>query len=194
MTLKSQKSSSQSRFDLFTKMQLFLKMVDKRARLAAEYLGVNPTSICGYDNRLSMNEVQFKKYLETPEAKAAFETGCLGEPTPDSKAFTDTITNDQILPVLGCEVPEPLRNVCCAQWFHSHKSKKNCQHNTVGGIWWREKYADEYNRIKYICTLELATLDKYINENYETAEEREILRPYYAHNITEKVRESIASD
>jgi hypothetical protein len=171
-------------------MRQFMVMVEARARLAADYLKVDVTSICGYDKRLAMNATQFEKYLKTAEAMAIFDNRRLGPPTEDSKAFTEHIPCESMPVYQGCDVPAELDGICLSQWIHSHKSKKNCQHNTVGGIYWRNKYKQEYDVGQLFIRQQTGFYQELIKKIHEAAEERQILQPIWAHNITEVVSDT----
>ncbi len=146
-------------------------MIHARAKIAAQHPDVNSKDICGYDNRLAMNEHQFEAWLKTDEGKKAFQTGVLGPRTAETKATSAHIPYPgQVIPE-PVIVPEALDNICL--------KPKKCKHNN-----WRDIHGQDY---AYMIEQSQKSIQRFIvqeNELIEDAEVREATKEYDAHNIT----------
>jgi COMPASS component SPP1 len=74
----SQAVQLERRIEGYQNQQKLLIMINDRAKIAAQQLNLGFKDICGYDNRLSMNEEQFLMWSETGEGSTALKTGVLG--------------------------------------------------------------------------------------------------------------------
>ncbi|KAE8450250.1 hypothetical protein EG329_006678 [Mollisiaceae sp. DMI_Dod_QoI] len=149
-----------------------LGMIHDRAKIAAKHPSVDVKDMCGYDNRLAMNDAEFEKWMKSEEAKEAFKTGKLGPRTAETKGIA------QVLPYPGqaapatSDVPDALNNICI-------KSKKKCKH-----IQWREVHNQDFCNMIQVLEAELEKLKEKEDEIIDDAETREATKEYYANNIT----------
>ena len=82
--IKNKKTELQCRVRGYQNQHKLFRMVLARAKLAAQHLK-ETKPLCGYDNRMAFNEVQFEKWSKTTEGKTALETGILGPRTDETK-------------------------------------------------------------------------------------------------------------
>jgi hypothetical protein len=85
--IKLKKQRVERRIEGYQNQQKLLIMINDRAKIAAQQLNLGFKDICGYDNRLSMNEEQFLMWSETAEGSTALKTGVLGPRTAETKAI-----------------------------------------------------------------------------------------------------------
>ena len=174
-SLKLQKQVIERRIQGYQNQQKLLIMINKRATLAALELKLDVKDICGYDNRLAMNEAQFFKYSKTEEGKAALGSGVLGPRTAETKAIGAHIPYpSQVIPTAP-EVSDTLNNICLV------KGRKKCKH-----YGWREIHNEDFLFSQKNLKDELAKLTKREDEIIEDAETREATKDYYAENTTEQ--------
>ncbi len=153
-------------------------MVHFRAKMASDLCAKNNDlsdgvkDICGYDNRLSFNQVQFEKWYDTLEGQKAFETGVLGPRTEE------TMHINRVIEAPGQVVPPPrrvldaLQNICL-------KQRKKCKH-----INWREIHNQDYLEMPTVLKMQLKKLEARAFEIVDDAETREATKDYYADNVT----------
>ena len=147
-------------------------MVNERVKIALRQPNLEVKDLCGYDNRLAMNEFQFAIWCETSEAKAAFETGVLGPRSKESKAVGSVIHFPGQVTPEPLKVPDALDNLCL-------KARKKCKHLT-----WRELHNHDFVYKRKTLRDELEKLAKTEAEIIDDAETREATKDYYANNVT----------
>lgn len=149
-----------------------LIMIDERSKHAVKHPAVELKTICGYDNRLAMNEAEFKDWFESPEGQTTFTTGILGPRSAETKDLGAHI------PYPGQILPEPLKiadaleNICL-------KAPKKCKHNA-----WREIHNGDFTVMINNLTAQLNRLTQREEEIIDDAETREATKDYYADNVT----------
>jgi len=150
-------------------------MIKDRRALALHHPGVPNKDICGYDNRLAMNQPEFTRWASTTEGKAALSSGVLGPRTEETKSIGAHIPYPgQIIPAEP-EVPDELDNICL-------KPRKKCRHNG-----WYETHIGDYRFNQDLLRKEAAKLVAEEHEIIDDAETREATKDYYAHNTVEQL-------
>ncbi|KAH8654534.1 hypothetical protein BGZ60DRAFT_418706 [Tricladium varicosporioides] len=162
------------RIDSYKAQQRLLVMVHERAQAAAKHLGVPEKSICGYDNRLAVNEYEFGRWKESAEGKSAFATGKLGPRTAETKSFSARIYADHHTKPAIPDVADSLNNICL---------NKSCKKHTL----WRIVHGQDYAVMQINLKKELDKLTKQAEDIVEDAETREATKEYHAHNTVEQL-------
>lgn len=170
-TIMDQKDQALDQVALTDKQLAFYRLVCARAETAATHLGVKLSAICGYDNRLSMNDWQFRVYQTTGEYKIAVKNGVLGPATANS------------LSILGAEnvvaddgLPKALQNICLEPVQMNPKLKPGCKHNTCG-VMWRDRTEDEFEKKKLRAMTWYNGLQYSLKKIKQTARERQFMKP-----------------
>ncbi|RAL66020.1 hypothetical protein DID88_005681 [Monilinia fructigena] len=136
---------------------------------------VDAKEICGYDNRLALNESEFGIWCESEEGKGYLATGILGPRTEETKHIGETTPYPgQVIPDTG-DTPDELKNLCI-------KPIKKCKHNG-----WRGNHAEQYAYATKTLMEELAKLSKQEASIIEDAETREATKDYNAENTVEQL-------
>ncbi len=136
----------------------------------------SPKDICGYDNRLALNEDQFLKWKASQEGKSAFETGILGPRTAETMGIGNhMLYPGQVVPAKPKVDPE-LDNICLAKPVKGHKHTGWI--STHGG--------DFQGTIKY-AREDIAELKQKFDDIVDDAEVAEASKAYDAHNTTEQL-------
>lgn len=173
--IKLKKQVIESRIQGYQNQQKILIMINKRAKLAALEPNLDVKDICGYDNRLAMNEAQFLRWSKTEEGKAALESGILGPRTAETKDIGAQIPYpNQIIPPAP-EVSDALNNICL-------KARKKCKH-----FGWRDIHNEDFLFNQKNLKDELTKLTKKEEEIIDDAETREATKDYYAENTVEQL-------
>ncbi|KAF4627454.1 hypothetical protein G7Y89_g10701 [Cudoniella acicularis] len=172
--IESRKHIIEQRMECYKNQQKLLVMVHERAQAAAKHLNVAEKSICGYDNRLAVNEHEFSRWKESPEGISAFTTGKLGPRTPGTKTITARIyAPHQTIPSVP-DVANALNNICL---------NKSCKKHTL----WRIVHGQDYAVMQANLKKDLEKLQKQAEEIIEDAETREATKEYHAHNTVEQL-------
>jgi COMPASS component SPP1 len=151
-------------------------MVIDRAKIAAQHLKPDVKSICGYDNRLSFNELQFERWSKTVEGKTALETGVLGPRTAETKGINAAIPYPgQVVPKPAV-VPDILNNICIKP------ENPKCQHNKLAS--WKDIHNQDFAFNAKLLRDQLDKLTIHEAEIIDDAETREATKEYYADNVT----------
>lgn len=147
-------------------------MILARAEKAAEHLELKSVKeICGYDNRLAMNQAEFSKWCKTEEGKRALGSGVLGPRTSESKSIgAHFLMPGQVAPDTS-DVPDVLNNICV---------KKKC----IKHHGWASVHKDEFSYSYNLLIQERKKLSDKQSEIIDDAELREVMKPEYADNIT----------
>jgi len=170
--IKKKKAVLQDRIKLYQDQLRVLKMMIQRAKIAAQQPNLEVKDICGYDNRLAMNEAQFARWCQSIEGKTALETGVLGPRTDEVKDINAHIPfPGQVIPEAPT-VPDALNNICL-------KNRKKCKHLT-----WRELHNQDFMYQAKLLRDELDKLTKVEEEIIDDAETREATKDYYSDNVT----------
>lgn len=148
--------------------QILLRMIDKRAKEATQYVGRN---ICGYDPRLSFNFDEFIIWYGSEEAKKAFSTGVI-HPIPEETRRLLTFL-PQLQPLDNGNLADELKDVC------TFPRPTKCRH-----AYWRELHNQDYTEHIYQCNSAIANAEREIKSRIEEAETREATASYYAQNKT----------
>lgn len=147
-------------------------MVNDRSKIAAKEPNLEVKDICGFDNRLSMNEEEFDEWFNSEEGKQAFAIGKLGPRTDETKAIGACIPYPgQVIPT-PAKVSDALDNICL-------KPKRRCQHMN-----WLAIHGTDFVNMQQILKEQMKKLTEAQNEIIEDAELREASKAYYAHNVT----------
>lgn len=173
--IKARRAIIEKRIESFKTAQKLLIMMNKRARIAQEHPDVDVKEICGYDNRLALNENEFGAWCESEEGKGYLATGVLGSRTEETKHIGATTPHPgQVVPDTG-DLPDELKSLCL-------KLAKKCKHIT-----WRSNHAEQYAYATKTLTEELSKLSKQEASIIEDAETREATKDYNAENTVEQL-------
>ena len=148
-------------------------MVVARAEKAAEHLlkSKSVKKICGYDNRLAMNQAQFEKWRKSEEGECALRSGSLGPATGETQNSRGDIFMSPQGVLDPSDVLYILNNICL--------EKKCNQH-----LHWASFHKEEFRYQINLLVREKNKLGEKINELIEDAETREAMQPEYSDNIT----------
>jgi len=150
-------------------------MINKRSKIAAAQHNLEVKDLCGYDNRLAMNETEFGIWCNSKEGKTALATDTLGPRTVETKPLGAQIPYPgQIIPD-AADVPDALKNICL-------KGRKKCKH-----LMWREIHNQDFLYNQKMLKEELAKLSKTEADIIDDAETREATKGYYSNNTTEQL-------
>ncbi|PQE24422.1 hypothetical protein CJF30_00009920 [Rutstroemia sp. NJR-2017a BBW] len=155
--------------------QKLLIMINKRAKTAQEHPNIDVKEICGYDNRLAMNEAEFTAWCNTSEGQTTLETGALGPRTAESKHIGAHIPYPGQPEPETKDLVEELDNICL-------RPRKKCKH-----LSWREIHAEAYSYSQKNLREDLERLDRKKTEIIDAAEVREATKGYYAENTVEQL-------
>lgn len=147
-------------------------MIHERAKIAVTHPSLEIKGICGYDNRLAMNEAEFKDWFDSQEGQTAFTTGVLGPRTDETKGIGAHILYPGQIAHESPKVPDALHNICL-------KPQKKCKH-----VNWREIHNGDFIAMTRNLKEQLARLTEQEEEIIDDAETREATKDYYADNIT----------
>ncbi|CAD6444447.1 22507518-6eea-42ef-86ce-b6e344c48e92 [Sclerotinia trifoliorum] len=173
--IKARRTIIEQRIESFKTAQKLLIMMNRRAKIAQEHPDVDVKEICGYDNRLALNEYEFGAWCASEEGKGYLATGVLGPRTEETKHIGETTPYPgQVIPDTG-DLPDELKNLCI-------KPLKKCKHNG-----WRGNHAEQYAYATKTLTEELAKLSKQEASIIEDAETREATKDYNAENTVEQL-------
>ncbi|KAL2069027.1 hypothetical protein VTL71DRAFT_15365 [Oculimacula yallundae] len=170
--IQQKKRMLEAQIEGYKKQKRLLKMINERAKIASQQPSLDVKAICGYDDRLAMNEAEFNAWLESEEGQKAFETDVLGPRTEDTKGIgAHILYPGQIIPGIS-KVADALDNICL-------KPPKKCKHQN-----WREIHNGDFIAMQHILTEQLNRLTDNEKEIIDDAETREATKDYYADNIT----------
>ncbi|QSZ36581.1 hypothetical protein DSL72_006461 [Monilinia vaccinii-corymbosi] len=173
--IKARRAIIEQRIEGFKTAQQLLIMINRRAKIAQEHPDVDVKEICGYDNRLAFNEIEFGAWCESEEGKGYLATGILGPRTEETKHIGETTPYPgQVVPDSG-DTPDELKNICI-------KPLKKCKHNG-----WRGNHAEQYAYATKTLMEELGRLSKQEASIIEDAETREATKDYNAENTVEQL-------
>jgi COMPASS component SPP1 len=170
--IREKKKRLEDRIKGYQNQQKLLIMVNDRVKIAAKEPNLEVKDICGFDNRLAMNEEEFDEWFNSEEGKQAFATGKLAPRTAETKGIGARV------PYPGQVVPAPpkvsaaLDNLCL-------KPKRKCQH-----LGWLNIHGTDFVNMQQILKQEMLKLVKAEEEIIEDAELREATKSYYAENET----------
>lgn len=151
----------------------FLNMVNERMKTAAKQPNLEFKDLCGYDNRLAMNDAEFARWCRTEEGKKAFEAKELGPRTAETMDIgAVTPYPGQVIPPVP-EVPDELKNICL-------KKAKKCNKH----LDWFKMLLHDFRHLQKQLQVALDKLAERETEIIEDAEIREATKDYNAHNIT----------
>lgn len=159
----------------YKNQQELLKFVNERSKIAIKQSNLEVKDICGYDNRLAMNEAEFKDWFESEEGKAAFAAQKLGPRIDATKAIGAHVPYPGQVIAEALEVPDALANICL-------KPRKKCKH-----IGWRELHNQDFGVMQMNLREQLKKLTESEEEIIDDAETREATKDYYADNVTVQV-------
>lgn len=149
-------------------------MIVTRAEQAARHLNMKSgKDICGYDNRLAMNEAEFASWSATQEGKTALESGVLGPRTAETMSIGAHVPMPgQVVPEVP-HVPDVLHNICT-------KTAKKCIKHQGWSLVHKDSFAFSYNdlfrQVKWFLEIEALIIDD--------AETREATKDLYSDNVT----------
>lgn len=147
-------------------------MIRERRKLAIVH---SNKDICGYDNRLAMNQAEFRNWEATEEGKIAFETGVLGPRTEETKPMGAHVLYPGQATPEQAEITVALRNICLSK-------QKKCKH-----YGWFDIHGNDYKYNMGLLRKEVARLESQEAGIIDDAETREATKDYYAHNTTEQL-------
>lgn len=174
-SIKKEKEVIQGDIEGIQNQQKLLKMVHERSIVAVNHPSLDVKDICGYDNRLAMNDAEFARWMKTDEGKKAFKTGVLGQRTAETKSIGAVIPYPGQATPAAADVPEALDNICL-------KGRKKCRHSG-----WREVHNQDFIFTQTQLRDKLKKLQEKEDEIIDDAETREATKEYYADNITEQL-------
>lgn len=170
--IKQKKKIIEGRIKGFQNQQKLLIMINDRSKIAAQQPHLEVKDVCGYDNRLAMNEAEFAEWFNSEEGKKAFETGKLGPRTAETKGIGAHIPYPgQVVPTPP-KVSDALNNICL-------RPKKKCKH-----LGWLNIHGQDFVTMQQILKTDLKKLMEAEDEIIEDAETREATKEYYADNKT----------
>lgn len=173
--IKARRAIIEQRIEGFKTAQKLLIMMNRRAKIAQDHPDVDVKEICGYDNRLALNEYEFGAWCASEEGKGYLNTGILGPRTEETKHIGETTPYPgQIIPDTK-DIPDELKSMCI-------KAHKKCVHNG-----WRGNHAEQYAYATKTLTEELVKLSKQEASIIEDAETREATKDYNAENTVEQL-------
>ncbi|ESZ94798.1 hypothetical protein SBOR_4817 [Sclerotinia borealis F-4128] len=173
--IKARRTIIEQRIEGFKTAQKLLIMMNRRAKIAQEHPDVDVKEICGYDNRLALNEDELGAWCASDEGKGYLAIGVLGPRTEETKHIGETTPHSgQVIPDTG-DVPDELKNMCI-------KPLKKCKHNG-----WRGNHAEQYAYATKTLTEELAKLSQQEASIIDDAETREATKDYNAENTVEQL-------
>jgi COMPASS component SPP1 len=147
-------------------------MINDRSKIAAKEPNLEVKDICGYDNRLAMNEEEFDEWFNSEEGKQAFATGKLGPRTAETKEIGARVPYPgQVVPTPP-KVSDALDNICL-------KQKRKCRH-----LNWLSIHGADFVTMQQNLKDEMKKLVEAEKEIIEDAELREATKGYYAENET----------
>ncbi|KAH8597930.1 hypothetical protein B0O99DRAFT_540053 [Bisporella sp. PMI_857] len=170
--IQMKKSTLEARIEGYTKQVELLKMINERAKKATQQPNLEIKDLCGYDNRLAMNEAEFAFWCNTTEGKTAFETGVLGPRTEETKSIGGIVSFPGQASPDAPKVSDALDNLCL-------RPRKKCKH-----LNWRELHNHDFVYNRKILRDELEKLSKAEAEIIDDAETREATKDYYSNNVT----------
>ncbi|KAF8864628.1 hypothetical protein BDZ45DRAFT_669394 [Acephala macrosclerotiorum] len=174
-SIKKEKGVIQGDIEGIQNQQRLLKMVHERSIVAVNHPSLDVKDICGYDNRLAMNDAEFARWMKTEEGKKAFKTGVLGPRTAETKGIGAIIPYPGQATPAAADVPEALDNICL-------KGRKKCRH-----AGWREVHNQDFIFTQSQLRDKLKKLQEKEDEIIDDAETREATKEYYADNVTEQL-------
>ncbi|KAH7336233.1 hypothetical protein BKA65DRAFT_403055 [Rhexocercosporidium sp. MPI-PUGE-AT-0058] len=170
--IQQKKRVLEAQIEGYKNQKKLLKMINERAKIASQHPSLDVKAICGYDDRLAMNEAEFNAWRESEEGQKAFETEVLGPRTEDTKGIgAHILYPGQAVPGIT-KVADALDNICL-------KPPKKCKHQN-----WREIHNQDFIAMQLILTEQLNRLTENEKEIIDDAETREATKDYYADNIT----------
>lgn len=170
--IQQKKRVLEAQIEGYKKQVTLLKMINERAKIAAQHPSLDSKAICGYDDRLTMNEAEFNAWLESEEGQQAFATNVLGARTADTKGIGAHILYPGQAAPGATKVPDAIDNVCL-------KPPKKCKHQN-----WRDIHNTDFLAMQRILNANLERLEENEKEIIDDAETREATKDYYADNIT----------
>ncbi|CAD6503619.1 BgTH12-03279 [Blumeria graminis f. sp. triticale] len=170
--IRAQKSSLEAKIDLVHAQKKLLVMIHERCKTAALIPNLEVKDICGYDNRLAMNQSQFLQWKNTAEGNLAFETGVLGPRTEETSSIGMPLNFPGETVAESSSMAAELQNICL-------KPRKKCKHNG-----WRDIHGGDYQLSIQNYESHKVKLQDEVDEIVEEAELREATKDYHAHNIT----------
>ncbi|PVH88897.1 hypothetical protein DL98DRAFT_565742 [Cadophora sp. DSE1049] len=171
--IQQKKRLLEAQIEGYQNQQKLLLMISARAQAASKHPSLDVKAICGYDDRLAMNQAEFNAWLESEEGQNAFSTNKLGPRTEATKGIgAHILYPGQAVPPPSKVVDDALDNICL-------KPPKKCKHQN-----WREIHNMDFKRMEIILTEQLNRLTESEAEIIEEAETREATKDYYADNIT----------
>jgi COMPASS component SPP1 len=146
-------------------------MVLGRAEKAAAYLELKSVKeLCGYDNRLAVNQAQFAKWSKTEEGKRALDSGVLGPRTAETTSIGGhVLMPGQVAP--DSTLPDEINNIC---------TKKKCAKHSG----WAAVHKDDISYSYSLLVQENKRLTNKRNQIIENAELTEAMKDEYSDNVT----------
>jgi COMPASS component SPP1 len=170
--IKEKKKTLEDRIKGYQNQQKLLVMINDRSKIAAKEPNLEVKDICGYDNRLAMNEEEFDEWFNSEEGKQAFATGKLGPRTAKTKEIGARVPYPgQVVPTPP-KVSDALDNICL-------KQKRKCRH-----LNWLSIHGADFVTMQQNLKDEMKKLVEAEKEIIEDAELREATKGYYAENET----------
>ncbi|CZT03354.1 related to SPP1 Subunit of the COMPASS complex, which methylates histone H3 on lysine 4 [Rhynchosporium agropyri] len=170
--IQQKKKILEAQIEGYKKQKRLLKMINERAKVASQQPSLDVKAICGYDDRLAMNEAEFNAWLESEEGQKAFESDVLGPRTEDTRGIgAHILYPGQVIPATA-KIADALDNICL-------KPPKKCKHQN-----WREIHNGDFIAMQLILMEQLNRLTENEKEIIDDAETREATKDYYADNVT----------
>ncbi|KAG9238736.1 hypothetical protein BJ875DRAFT_415639 [Amylocarpus encephaloides] len=174
--IEAKKAVIVGRIEGYVLQKKLLVMILERCQAAAAHPACEEKGLCGYDNRLSFNEYEFKHWVATTEGQAAFGAGKLGPRTDATKSIsTRQFAPHQPKPAVP-KVIDAFNNICMT------KSKSCIKHRQ-----WRVIHGQDYAHMSAELKKDLDKLNKQADEIIDDAETREAAKEYHAHNTVEQL-------
>ncbi len=169
--IKKKQTVIEARIKIYRQQYILLRKVLERQVIAAQQPGLDLKDACLYDNRLSLNEVEFREWAETEEGKNALAPGVpLGPQTAATRQVlgkrpyaSQSIPDSPILPAA-------VQDLCL-------RPKKRCKHFN-----WLKIHNDEFLSTQKRLQDQSEALSTQVNEIIDGAETRETMGPYYKDN------------
>ncbi|KAI1002855.1 hypothetical protein K3495_g5346 [Podosphaera aphanis] len=165
--IHSQRTILEEKIELMQSQKRLLFMIHEHSKLVASNPKNEIKDICGYDNRLAMNEAQFLRWKNSVEGQTVFSTGVLGPCTEETLSIVASIKFP------GEALSEPASSAICL------KPRKKCKHNG-----WRDIHGSDYQLSINNYEEHKARLQAEEEEILEQAELREANKDYHSHNVT----------
>lgn len=150
-------------------------MIIDRSKSAAQHIKETRT-LCGYDDRLAFNEVQFEKWSKSAEGETALNSGILGPRSEETKRISNRMFSSGHDASESAELPDAIKDMCLIP------EKSKCKHNKLSA--WKEVHRTDFHVSLVQLREQLVKLEKKYAGIIERAKTRDATKDYYADNKT----------